>query len=63
MTDDKWSEQEEKKIDELMKELKYTRLEAIRRMQRMKQKNVWRPTDVRPIQSSKQSSCPVGEKK
>lgn len=41
-----WSPQEEAKIAELMKELKYTRIEAIRRMQRMKQKNVWRPTDV-----------------
>jgi hypothetical protein len=46
MPRNEWSEQEEAKIAELMKEFKYTRWEAIRRMQRMKQDKVWRPTDV-----------------
>jgi hypothetical protein len=41
-----WSEQEEAKIAELMKQEKLTRIEAIQKMQRLKHDKKWRPTDV-----------------
>jgi hypothetical protein len=41
-----WSEQEEAKIAELMKEDKLTRIQAIHKMQRLKQDKKWRPTDA-----------------
>ena len=40
-----WSEQEEAKIAELMKEFKLTRIQAIHKMQRLKQDKRWRPND------------------
>jgi hypothetical protein len=51
-----WSEQEETKIAELMREdvlvddkktdKHLTRIQAIQKMQRLKQSKKWRPTDV-----------------
>jgi hypothetical protein len=41
-----WSEQEEAKIAELMKKDKLTRIQAIHKMQRLKQDKKWRPTDA-----------------
>lgn len=46
MSEKGWSEQEEAKIAELMKNDKLTRIAAIQKMQRLKHDKKWRPTDV-----------------